>query len=86
VGHSLAADIHKVPAVVVDIPSAVQQHSIRSFEGIALVVDSRFQLGERGSGSLIRIGAGCVLVLGIAPAGASYFWDILRDMRVCASS
>jgi hypothetical protein len=66
VGHSLAADIHKVPAVVVDIPSAVQQHSIRSFEGIALVVDSRFQLGERGSGSLIRIGAGCVLVLGIA--------------------
>jgi hypothetical protein len=64
VGHDLAADIHKVPAV--DIPSGVQQHSIRSFEGIALVVDSRSQRGERRSCRMIRIGAGCVLVQGIA--------------------
>jgi hypothetical protein len=39
------------------------------------VVGSRSQRGERRSSSLIRIGAGCVLVLGIA------FLSCLRRSR-----
>ena len=64
--HTPAADIRTVPVAVVDIPSGVREHSSRSFEGIALVVDSRPRREERRSSSLIRIEAGCELVLGIA--------------------